>query len=383
MRLAATLLALVLCVSMGPATAVGQSPAVGAPGAPAVDGQSTGIAAQTDGNCAFPVTRTDATGQAVTVSEEPDRVVVLAPSAAQVLWDVGAREKVVGMPVNQYSAYLNGSEERVNVVDQNGEVVPEQVIGAEPDLVLAPNIIANDTVTQLRDAGLTVYKADFGSSISEINAKTQLYGRFVGQCEAAQSVTDDTNESIAEIRTAVDGRDRPRVLYHFFAFTAGSGTFIDEAITVAGGDNVAANAGITGFKEYNPEIVAERDPEWVVVPSDATLPEGSPYENTTAYEEDQTLVVDTNYISQPGPRVVIPIRTMAEAFHPDAFDGTATETTETEQTPTATPEPATPTGTATPVDQGTDPSDGSGPGFGAVAAALALAVGAALLRVRE
>lgn len=364
MRLA-TLLAVVLFVSMVPATAVGQSPAVAAPGVPADDVQATGIGAQTNatdgGNCTFPVTRTDATGHEVTVPEEPDRVVVLAPSAAQVLWDVGAEEKVVGMPVDRYTAYLNGSEDRQNVVDEQGQPVPEQVIGAEPDFVLAPNVIGNDTVAQLRDAGLTVYKADFGSSISDINEKTSLYGQFVGQCDEAQAVVAETNSTVEEIRTAVDGRDRPSVLYHFYNYTAGTGTFVDEAITVAGGDNVAANAGVSGYKEYNPEIVAERDPEWIVVPSDASLPQGSPYEDTTAFRENQTLVIDTNYINQPGPRVVIPMRKMAEAFHPEAFADASNGTTATEG----------------------EPTEGSGPGFSGVATALALAVGAFLVRLHE
>jgi iron complex transport system substrate-binding protein len=383
MRLAATLLAVLLCVSMIPAAAVGAvGPAADGESpvsAPALDSQETETGAE---NCTFPVTRTDATGHEVTVTEEPERVVVLAPSAAQVLWDVGAREKVVGMPVNRNTQYLEGSEERENVVDEQGQPDAERVIGADPDLVLAPNIVGNDTVTQLRDAGLTVYKAGFGSSLADVNAKTKLYGRFVGQCADAQAVTDETNESIEEIRTAVEGRDRPRVLYHFYNWTAGNGTFIHETITVAGGENIAATAGISNYQEYNPEIVAEHDPEWIVVPSDARLPQGTPYENTTAVRENQTLVVDANLINQPGPRVVIPMRAMAETFHPEAFqdasnematEGEPTEATDGEPTETTTPAETTPAET----------TDGSGPGFTVVAAALALAMGAAFLRLRK
>ena len=112
---------------------------------------------------------------------------------------------------------------------------------------------------------------------------------------------------------------------------------------------------MTGYVELSKEVVAERDPEWVVAPSHAGLPEGEPFESTTAFERNQTLVVDENLVSQAGPRVVVPLRTMAEMFHPEAF--------ETENTATPSPTPGA-----------------SGPGLGAVAALLALLVAVILAR---
>lgn len=323
--------------------------------------------------CGFPVSKVDATGTEVTVEEEPQRIVVLSPSPAQILWDIGARGKVVGMPVRQYTEYLNGSGTRENVVNPDGTDNVEKVVALDPDLVLAANIDENATVEKLRDAGLTVYKAGFGKSLTEIYAKTRLFGRLVGACDGAASTVSETKAEVREIRAAVEGRDRPRVLYYFFNFTAGSATFVHDAIEIAGGDNVAANAGIEGFKRFNPEIVADRNPEWVVIPSDASFPGGEPYESTIAYRQNQTLAVNTNYMSQPGPRVVIPMRTMAEAFHPGAFREPTASPTAT-SSPTGTPSSPTPT----------PPSNGTGaPGFGFVPAVGALLAVALFARRRR
>ncbi|PSQ12781.1 hypothetical protein BRC93_01290 [Halobacteriales archaeon QS_5_70_15] len=143
-------------------------------------------AAQAD--CSFPTSATDATGTEVTVDEEPERVVVLQASAAQVMWELGVQDRVVGMPVQPYTAYLNGSEERTGVLNQDGSVNREQVVALEPDLVVAPNVVPNETVRSLRDAGLTVYKSGFPSSLASITGKVSLYGRLVGECERARSV---------------------------------------------------------------------------------------------------------------------------------------------------------------------------------------------------
>lgn len=321
--------------------------------------------ATTQQECTFPVTETDATGTEVTVEEEPQEVVVLQASAAQLMWEIGAEEKVVGMPVRPYTAYLNGSEERTDVLTAEEQVERETVVGLEPDLVLAPNVVPNETVEQLRRDGLTVYRTDFGKSFEDIYAKTELFGRMVGNCEEADRTVSEMRTRVETIRQAVEGEERPRVLYQFYDFTAGNGTFVHEILETAGGDNIAASAGISGYAEISEEVVAEQDPQWVVHPNDAPLPEGEPYVSTTAYQQNQTLEVNANYMNQPAPRVVVPMTKLAKTFHPEAYADANATATATEGS--GTTEPATPGG-------GT-----SQPGFGLSAMVAALALVAVLL----
>lgn len=342
----------------------------------------------TQQQCSFPVTLTDGTGTEVTVDQRPERIVALQASTAQILWELGARDRVVGMPVRSYTAYLNGSDAKTDVLTEDGAGVDvEQVVALDPDVVIAPDSIGNDTVEQLRNAGLTVYKSGADKSIESIYEKTERYGQLVGNCEEAASVVEETRSTVEEVRSAVEGRESPRALYFFYNFTAGNGTFIHEIIETAGGDNVAANAGISGYQEVNREVVAERDPQWLLHPSDAPLPTGEPYASTTALRENQTLTLNANYMNQAGPRVVIPLQKIAMALHPDAFEnGTATpatgdNATSGDATTTAgeTPTAGATTGTA---DGATTTSSGSGPGFGVVGSVVAL-VAAALLARRD
>jgi iron complex transport system substrate-binding protein len=370
MRLTTTLLTAVVVLALVPSGGVAGA------------GGTASAASTAQEDCSFPVTETDATGTEVTVEEAPQRVVVLQASAAQVMWEVGAEEAVVGMPVKSYTAYLEGSEERTDVLAEDGSVRREIVVGLEPDLVLAPNVVPNETVEQLRSDGLTVYKSGFGKSLEDIYAKTSLYGRMVGQCEQAEQTVSQMRTRVETVREAVAGEERPRVLYEFYNFTAGNGTFVHEILETAGGDNVAANAGIEGYARISEEVVADRDPEWVVVPSDAPLPSGEPYESTTAYRQNQTLTVNANYMNQPAPRVVRPMTKLTRAFHPEAYaaaNATATPT----PTPTAMPTGTEPGGTGStgtkPATPGGEASGTSQPGFGLPAVLAALAALAAIL----
>lgn len=269
--------------------------------------------------CSFPVTETDQTGNDVTLDEPAAEVVVLDAASAQVFWEIGAEDRIVGMPIEEYTAYLNGSTTRTDVTDGQ-RILVELVIELDPDLVIAPNFADETAIAQLRQAGVTVYQLPLEDSIVAIYTKTAIYGHFVGECKAANQTVAEMQRDIEAITTAVRDRQRPRVLYYFFGFTAGDGTFIHDLIELAGGSNIAANEGIDGYQEISDEVVVEADPEWIVSPSHAALHDGEPFASTTAMQSNQTLVVDENLVSQAAPRVVIPLRSMAEAFHPPPFE---------------------------------------------------------------
>ncbi len=302
----------------------------------AVGGSSPAVAADHDPgtvDCEFPVSATDATGTEVTVEEEPERVVVLGPSAAQTMWEIGAEDKVVGMPVNQYTAYLEGSKSKENVVNARGQPVNEKVVGLDPDLVLAPNTTNKDAVETLRDAGLTVYHFDAATSFADVAAKTELTGQLVGEFQAAAETTAEMEGTVDAIEDGVEGEDQPRVYYPMGGgYTAGSNTFITDIITSAGGENIAADA-IDGYDVLSPEIVATQDPEWLLMQEGFPVPQNDAVNGSTAVREDQIVRVNPNYINQPAPRTTRVLRTVAETFHPEAYSQIDFENVET-------PEPA-------------------------------------------
>jgi iron complex transport system substrate-binding protein len=319
-----------------------------------------------DSACSFPVTETDATGQAVTVSERPERIVVLQPSVAQTLWELNASNRVVGAPVGPYTTYLEGINDTTDVLNADEFTVnQEAVVSLDADLVLAPNIVPDPTVERLREANQTVFKFGFGTSLEFIANKTELTGRLIGSCEAADATNENYWNRIESVREAADTRDPPRVLHYSGgpsgAATAGSGTFIDELITTAGGDNVAAENGVEGYGELNDEAIVEWNPEVIVIPDEqGELPDSAALESTFAVQNDQVVAVNGNYLSQPAPRIVLALEALADAFAAAETDATPTRTTDdsaTESTPAADP------ADATPEEQ---------PGFGIITALIAL-----------
>jgi iron complex transport system substrate-binding protein len=330
------------------------------------------VAAQPE--CEFPVTVTDATGEEITLEEEPERIIAMQPSDAQILWEIGAEEKVVGMPVGQYTEYLENHDEPEDISEDDGLTVStEAVIDLEPDLVHASAVADEEQIEQLRDAGLTVYQSQEEASIDDVISSTETAGELTGECEGAAETVEWMEEELGAIEQAVEGEESPTVLYAMGGgFTAGEGTFIEDVIETAGGENLGSEAEIEFYGQISEEVVIAEDPDWIVYPDGFEEPDVSEQviESTTAGAEDQVVTVDAQRMNQPGPQVVHTVDTLAETFHPDAYaaaqDGTA-EDTEPEEAEEEEPADA----------------EEEQPGFG-IAAALAalLAAGFLLLRRR-
>lgn len=370
MRLAPPLLAAALVVTL----AVGAFPAAAATPTSGTAAAGATTATGSAADCAFPVTRTDATGTAVTLSARPERIATLSPSAAQTLWEIGARDRVVG--VSEFALYLDGADSRTVVNTAAGGIQSERLVALEPDLVVAPATISPETVATLRDRGLTVFALGSPATIEGVAAKTTLLGRLTGACAGAAETNAWMRANVAAVREAVADEPHPTAMYVFSdGWTVGGDTFISDVMTTAGTRNVVAGV-VSGYAQVSPEVVRERNPEWLVYNDRDGIPDAAAYRETTAVRENQTVEVGVNYLNQPAPRSIVrAVRTIATAVHPAAVD-------ESSYVPRSAVESGA-TATASPAPPVTPTTTGTAPGFGVVAVGLLLLVAGAIGRRRR
>jgi iron complex transport system substrate-binding protein len=365
---------------VGPALTAGL-----AGGQTGIDTQQT--AAASNHACEFPLTVEDNTGQQVEIQEEPQEVVALLPSVAQQIWEMDAEEKVVGMPVREWTAYLEGSQNRTHVLefdDSVGLSVPntEVIVDLDPDIVLAPNEVPEDSIAELRDANQTVYYYERPSELDGLTDVLNQTGRLIGECEAADEAVAEMTETIEFVESAVADEQRPRVFYDSgFATTVTEDSLQHELLVTAGLENVAASFDSI---QFDPEQVVAADPEWVVTTEGGQLSEFNGYNQTTALQEDQIVRVDPNLFSQRGPRYADVIENLAERFHGEALEQARSSDNGTDDGSdsddggmegddgVAGDDSAEGDGTSETADDGDDNADGDGAGLTVVAALVAL-----------
>src|SRR6056297_2746569 len=117
------------------AAGMGPSGTMDASETPALTASPNYQAADANLSCTYPQTVTDTTGTEIELGTEPESVVAVQPSDAQLVTEIGATEKLVGMPVGQYTSWLNVSGTVTDIsADDGASPVAEKVIDLDADV---------------------------------------------------------------------------------------------------------------------------------------------------------------------------------------------------------------------------------------------------------
>jgi len=273
----------------------------------------------------FPVTLTDDEGGRVTVSAPPERIISLTPATTEMLFAIGAGERVVATTdADDYPP------EAVPLPDVGsfGSIDVERIIELGPDLVIAGGngYTPPEGIERLRSLGypvLVIYAPSVGAVFEDI----ELIGAAIGREEAATEVAEAMREGFATLGARVEGRPRPRVFYEIDAsaqlYGPADESFLAEMIELAGGEPITSGSAMSF--EIPLERLIEADPE-VIVLGDAAYgmtPEavaGRPgWGAMTAVRTGAIVPVEDVLVTRPGPRLVEGLRDLIEAIHPDAL----------------------------------------------------------------
>jgi iron complex transport system substrate-binding protein len=285
---------------------------------------ATGTPTPAPSAAGFPVTLTDDEGTAVEIPAEPRRIVSLTPATTEILFAIGAGDRVVA--TTDFDDYPPEAVELPDVASFTAVDV-EKIVGLEADLVIAGGNNFNDpqAIERLRSLGVPVvvtYAPDLDTVLRDI----ELVGRAAGRPAEAAELAAGMREEIDTIAAAVADLDRPRVFYELDAtqeiFTAADDSFLEEMIELAGGDPITTGS-TTSFSiplerlvAADPEVILLGDAAYGVTPE--TVAERPGWAEMTAVRESAIRPVDDIVITRPGPRLVEGFRQLTEAIHPDA-----------------------------------------------------------------
>lgn len=254
---------------------------------------------------------TDADGHTVRLPGPAQRIVSLVPSATLTLGALGARARVVGRTDFDTVSWAR------SVPSVGGGLRPsiEAIVATRPDLVIrfgGPQ----DTKTPARLTDLGVPQVAIRPDrIEDVLDIISLLGRVTGRTVAADSLARSLHAGLDDVRASVAGLPRVRTAYVLGGappWVAGPGTYIDELITLAGGENVFADLD-TKYASVSPEELVARHIEMVLTPP------GSTFDGRLL--PDVPLKRVSGALELPGPAVADAARTVAHLLHPETSSG--------------------------------------------------------------
>ena len=311
-------------VLVGACTATGSSPSVAPSAAPTIAAASATPAPTPVP--AFPASLTDDEGTVVKIATEPQKIVSLTPAATEILFAIGAGDRIVAK-VEDIANYPPEASALPVVATFEG-VDTEKIVGLGADLVIAGGNFGTppDAVTKLRSLGipvLVVYAADVDGALKDI----ELTGSAVGASAAAKDLTAAMRAGFDQVTAAMSGLPEPRVFYEtgtsdVAVYGIAKDSVYEAMIKLAGG--VPVTTGSASNWEMSTEALIAADPEIIILGDGAygvtakTVAARPGWKVLTAVKDDAIRAVDDIVVTRPGPRLVDGLLVLARAVHPDA-----------------------------------------------------------------
>ena len=267
----------------------------------------------------------DEVGRKVAFAFPPKRIVSLAPNITEILFSLGLDTEIVG--VSTLSNFPERAKQKVQV---GSYVSPdfERIVSLKPDLVIATGVgNTRDVVDRLDRLGFPTYVI-FPKNFDDILKSMDHLGRVVDREKEAAAIVQGMKKRRERIVERIKDLHRPRVFLlvgEAPIVTAGKGSFADDLIRLAGGENIAGKE-----KEMYPRLgmeeVLQRAPEVILISSmnpkaehKKVLQEWSRWKTLPAVKDNRIYVIDSDLIDRPSPRIIDGLEGIARILHPDIF----------------------------------------------------------------
>lgn len=257
---------------------------------------------------------------------QTERIVTLGASVTEIVFALGAGDKVVGV---DQSSDFPAEVARLPKVGNFRSVSAEGLLSLAPTLVIGTTDAGPPAVlAQLRSAGVKVHLVPTADDLAKTEAKILGIGKALGREAEARALADKV---LADVRAANEWAEqtgrRPRVLFVYARgsgtlFVSGLGTAANEMIRLAGADN--AITAFEGYRTLTAEAVVAAAPDIIAIPKLGLESIGGirgllalpGISATPAARARRVVTMEDGLLLGFGPRLGTAVRALASQLHP-------------------------------------------------------------------
>jgi cobalamin transport system substrate-binding protein len=264
---------------------------------------------------------------AIAVHAQAKRVVSLIPATTEMLFAMGAGDRVIA--VGTYDRFPP-EVERLPRVGALLDPDVERIIALRPDLVVLYATQA-DLRTQLERAQIPYFSYEH-RGLPDIAGTIRSLGARIGVARGANTLAADLERQIAGVRARTATRARPKTLLVFGrepgslrGINASGGVgFLHDMLEAAGGADVLADLRQQSVM-MSTEMVLARAPEVIIElhytrgQASSDLGAWNAVAAVPAVKNRRVHLLQGEEFVVPGPRVGAATELLARTIHPDAF----------------------------------------------------------------
>ena len=264
--------------------------------------------------------------------EVPRRIVSLVPATTEMLFAMGAGDRIVGV-----SNYDRFPPEVARITQVGGLLDPdvERILSLKPDLVIVYGT-QTELKQQLERARVPMYPY-VHSGLPDITQTLRALGARIGTKAAADAAATRVEQQLAEVARRVAGRPRPRTLLVFGreqgtlrrVHASGGYGFLHDVLELAGGTDVLNDLRKQSV-EMSTEMILTRRPEIILelhygsslnpASMEAERLVWNALPSLPAVRNKRVYLLAGDEFVVPGPRIVVAAERFARTLHPEAFE---------------------------------------------------------------
>jgi iron complex transport system substrate-binding protein len=204
----------------------------------------------------------------------------------------------------------------------------EKITSLKPDLIIATGAgNTRDMVDRLEKLGFKTY-AIFPKHFDDILQSVGHIGQVVNREKEARGIIEGMGKRKQRVVGLTQGLSRPKVFIQIGdapIVTVGKGSFADDLIHLAGGENIAGKEKEV-YPRFGMEEILKRSPEVIVISSmnpkgdyQKILREWSRWKTLPAVKNGRIHLVDSDLLDRPSPRIIDGLEEIARVLHPERF----------------------------------------------------------------
>src|SRR5262245_23884628 len=256
-------------------------------------------------------------------ADSPQRVVSLAPSVTETLFALDFGDRVVG--VTTYCDYPSAAKRLPKI---GGFINPslEAIAATRPDLVIGVRDSSHPVKTkEIENLGIKVVLISV-TSLDDILNSFRSIARLLGRSEAGNKLAHKVTRQFEEVKKRVAPVPRRSTLLAVGLrplVAVGGKNFIDELISLAGGDNLAGNAAQPCLNLTDEYVVAKAPQVIIQAGMGSDRGTSAKYwgdlKSIPAVKEGRVYSYPSDKILRPGPRLGEGLEEIARLVHPECF----------------------------------------------------------------
>ena len=241
-------------------------------------------------------------------NEYPKSIVALSPSAAEILFAVGAGDQVSA--VSEYTDYPAEAAAKPVVGGFDGKTLSiETIMSFKPDLVYLTEGMHNFLISTLESNGIAYYISK-GESIASVEQEILDVGKLTGHEKEAAKVVDGMEKKLKKVANAAKKSGAVKVYYEVWNapyMSVGTTSFINDVIVKAGGENIFGDL-TDAYPMVSEETIISREPAVILIPSSTGMEASAVglrngWSDIPAVKNGRVYVVNDNVYTRPGPRI--------------------------------------------------------------------------------